>query len=378
MSKSNYSTYTPTGFPTLSPTEYKYIPFSNPEDFVLLFTNGFSMIGCLTVFFFLIVRNRYDRTCLQKPVNQILLYISFSTCIASFMLTFGYVKDGTPICIAQGIINNIFSLSSIMWTSVQSILFYSIAVLEKPYKLTLIFHIICWGIPLLSTFLIYTTNRIGTPNGVGWCFIASNPDSPYWGAIFWNFLSFYAWIIISELIMIYCLTSVALKFRRTRQASSVASTSTSGQRNINTSADFLWLYSVVILVCWTYSGIVDSANSISTTLTGTTIELNQIAYDCMYLALPGLQGVFISAIFMCTNKNFKSFIKYKSFAQTSRSSIVPSFKKTIGNTSSKVIHVNNSSSKEKDKVAEANLQMKKISETYDDEERVISSTILTH
>lgn len=287
-------TYVPTGVPTSSPTLFDFpaLTFLDAESLVLLTTSVASCIGCLIMFISLIS----NPSCLKKTANEILLYVAISNFLNNIGLSFGYLNDNTAICVVQGIMTNIFSLISILWTAFQALLIYSIIVLEKPLKVTLTYHAICWGGPVLFTLLIYTTNRIGTV-GYGWCFIGQNPGSPYWGAPLWTFMSYYAWLIVSEVIMVYCLIRVAWRFRKNRK---YMVNIRSDQKSPKSVGDHLWLYPLVILVCWTYDGFVDSSNSLSTS----KIQLSQISYDVFYLALPGLQGFFTSIIFMFVNKNF--------------------------------------------------------------------------
>lgn len=289
----------PSGSPTLGPTQTWHSMYSDPESLVMLCSSIVSGVGSLIIFFSLISKP----SCLKKSANQILLYVATSDVINSIAMAFGFVKDKTVLCVVQGIMTNIFALSSILWTTCQALLLYSIIVLQKQYRVTLTVHAVCWGLPMLTTFLIYTTNRIGAPSGYGWCFIADNPDSPYWTACFWNFMSYYAWIIASEGIMVYCLVKIALKIRKSRTTVVSGSTATNTSRNyVSSFVGYLWLYPLVIFVSWTYDGFVDSSNSI----TGNTIVLSKAAYCVMYLALPGLQGLFTAVIFMLTNKNFRS------------------------------------------------------------------------
>ena len=60
---------------------------------------------------------------------------------------------------------NIFTLSSVLWTMILTLLLYSIVGMKKPLRMHPIFHILCWGIPIIVTFIPLSNSTYGPPGG---------------------------------------------------------------------------------------------------------------------------------------------------------------------------------------------------------------------
>lgn len=135
---------------------------------------------------------------------EIIFYVSLNDLIASIGVAIGYVNSGSIACWIQGITTNYNYLSSILWTVVLSYDLFSIIKSSKPIRDHRICHIICWGFPLLTTLLPLSTNTIATPKqSSDWCFIGNRYDSPAWGILVWEILSFYLWVWLSIIFIIY-------------------------------------------------------------------------------------------------------------------------------------------------------------------------------
>eukprot|EP01041_Mallomonas_annulata_P013808 gene13808-29362_t len=118
----------------------------------------------------------------RKPYVQMVFYAALADFIGAISTLFGELEDGTNICVAQGILSNIFPLASVFWTLAIAYLLYANVVLLKPFLISRYLHLLCWGFPTLITLLMYTTNRIGLPDpdNVGWCFVGNTSSSPGW------------------------------------------------------------------------------------------------------------------------------------------------------------------------------------------------------
>lgn len=106
---------------------------------------------------------------------------------------------------------NIFGLSGIMWTVMLTFLLYSIVVLEKPIKPDWGHHLVCFGVPIVATFIPLTNTTYGPPEGEGWCWIVATESSPEWAEPLWFWLSFYLWIWGSVVVMGFLLLAIFIK-----------------------------------------------------------------------------------------------------------------------------------------------------------------------
>lgn len=77
-----------------------------------------------------------------------------------------------------GIVTNYNYLVSIFWTTVLTYDLTRTIRMEQGIKEFRYMHIVCWGLPLLSTLLPLTTNTYSNPENSGWCFIGNKNTCP--------------------------------------------------------------------------------------------------------------------------------------------------------------------------------------------------------
>jgi hypothetical protein len=128
-----------------------------------------------------------------------LFYIGISNFITSLGSSFGFVRDDSPECWMQGIVTNVFSLSSIAWTVVVSLILNHAVTRAEMLEITPQMHVVCWGLPIVITFIPLSQVSFGSNGGQHLCFFE---DSNFQSMVLWRWLGFYIWIMLGVIIII--------------------------------------------------------------------------------------------------------------------------------------------------------------------------------
>ena len=129
----------PTGMPTAVPSAAPSmrpptVDFSATIDVTrdatlsMVVCSGASILGCLTVVVSILVFSRYY---LRKASMEILLYMFISNLLTSAGSLVGEPEDCSSICWFEGIVTNVFTLSSVLWNAALMHLLYSVLDGEK-------------------------------------------------------------------------------------------------------------------------------------------------------------------------------------------------------------------------------------------------------
>ena len=285
-----YSTSAPSNSAPLNKFEW----YSSSDSQIMLFL---SCVTCTTSLLVILLCARYPHIRRKTYVEMV-----FYSCVCDFFggisTIFGEQQDGSIICWTQGIMSNVFPLSSIAWTCAMACLLYSMVVFHRPIVVSKYLHIVCWGLPICLTLLPLTTSNYGAIDGVGWCFLTNRSDSPPWALTFWVIASFYFWVALAILflatilVIIYYVMTMKLQSLRTirtmRGHLDYAARRDAGIK-------ILWLYPIVIILCWSVTAATDIYNTLHEPFQ------NRIV-DALALSLPILQGCFTALIFIYSTK----------------------------------------------------------------------------
>jgi hypothetical protein len=173
----------------------------------------------------------------KKTYFQMLRLIAISNFLTSIGSAMGYCAIRTPECFIQGLLTNIFTLSSIFWTTVLTASLFSIVYLEKPLTITLGQHIICWLLPTFVSFIPLVNTTYG-PVG-NWCWVSETKNTPSWGIPVWFWISYYAWVWLCVLTMVGLLISVSRnKFHSSKSKEAMMAI-----------VNKIYLYPIIVVVC---------------------------------------------------------------------------------------------------------------------------------
>ena len=129
---------------------------------------------------------------------KIILYLSLSNLLSSLGSVFGYAADKSAACYWEGVATNLFPIASVFWTLKITIILFDIIEYGKISELDYKTHVMCWGFPILVSFLPFINASYGAPDGSGWCFVIPNdPESKMW-TTFW-----YWWVSINNMLPIF-------------------------------------------------------------------------------------------------------------------------------------------------------------------------------
>ena len=95
---------------------------------IMVVCSGASLLGCLTVVVSILV---FSRHYLRKASMEILLYMFVSNLLTSAGSLVGEPEDCSSLCWFEGIVTNVFTLSSVLWNAALMHLLYSVLDGEK-------------------------------------------------------------------------------------------------------------------------------------------------------------------------------------------------------------------------------------------------------
>ena len=193
----------------------------------------------------------------NKSSMRILLYKFAADVLTSCGSTVGMPDSLSRACWFEGIVTNIFTLASILWTGVIMLLLYSVLAYKKPLGDHWAFHVLCWGFPVIATIIPFSTSTYGAPGGLGWCWVVSKDDNPpAWEPQLWYWLSFYLYIWATMIFILVVSLRIIFHLK-------------SPDMKENTRIQFFKVfykllgYPVIIFICWlpsTVSDYIQNAN----------------------------------------------------------------------------------------------------------------------
>lgn len=118
--------------------------WSSTTGFGMGFVSLLSILGSASVNISFLIFPEF----LKKQAYEIVNYFAFSTLMTSVGSVVGLPADGTPACWFEGIVTNIFTLSSIAWNHIIVYNLYCI-IIDREFKLSYRTHFICWCMPTI-------------------------------------------------------------------------------------------------------------------------------------------------------------------------------------------------------------------------------------
>eukprot|EP00300_Choanocystis_sp_HF-7_P036623 c52489_g1_i1.p1 GENE.c52489_g1_i1~~c52489_g1_i1.p1 ORF type:complete len:322 (+),score=30.15 c52489_g1_i1:72-1037(+) len=157
----------------------------------------------------------------KRQTSIVLLNLFASQLLTSLGSLAGEPEDTSFACWFQGIVTNVFTLSSLMWAVIVTFLLLRSAthVLRTVQRLRIFWvGVICYGIPVLVTLLPLINSTYGAPppDQIGWCWVVATDRTPSWGLNFWYWGSYYAWVWLCFawiFAMLMVITAVYMRMR---------------------------------------------------------------------------------------------------------------------------------------------------------------------
>lgn len=203
-----------------------------------------SMVGCSTI---MLTFCSFD--ILQtKPYQICIFWIALSLFLSAFGSAFGYPASNTVECWIQGLFTNIFSLSSVMWTTVVAFMLYYLAFTGKIFRIGWKSHLVCWGLPILVTLLPLMHVTYGSDDG-DWCWLVETENTPDGMLVIWHWINYYAplWTCIAMIIFFLVRVSV-IRYNSKEGPMRVA---------FDTILRQLQLYPLVVCISWAFACFTD-------------------------------------------------------------------------------------------------------------------------
>jgi len=145
---------------------------------------------------------------------------------------------------------------------------------------------LCWGIPIIVTFLPLINSTYGSPDEQDWCWVVSTSNSPSWAPLFWYWMSFYAWMWMGFIVDVSMIIALIFQFEHL-----APSTLNRVRKAFRTCAG----YPFILLVCWGGSAVTDFL-----TYQNPNFELN--CFVDTFVAVMDCSLGFLSSIYFWCNE----------------------------------------------------------------------------
>ena len=234
--------------PRYADTADWYVP--SPTSIMMTVMSTISAAASLSILaaFSTYLRNKSS----SRGLLQIIVFIALSNALTSFGSIVGYPADRTLACWWEGIVTNIFTLSSVYWCLDVTIILYYIVVVGRARTIGWVDHVLCWGIPVLATCIPFINFTYGSPGG-GWCFVVPYDDyvDSSSMSMLWFWVCYYVHIWL-------CVGVMALSFAQIW--SKIKSQANLTQPLLKKIYRKLQWYPIVIVICWLPACISDTTN----------------------------------------------------------------------------------------------------------------------
>jgi hypothetical protein len=222
----------------------------------------------------------------KRKYFELVFYIAIGNFLSSIGSSLGFVPDKSPECWIQGVLTNVFSLSSIAWTVVIAIT-VNHAVMNSGSLVIVgpLIHCVCWLLPVLLTFIPLVQVRMGAEGEDFWCFyVRANESESYTMLVVWRWIGFYAWVLLSVAVI------VVIFFNLLAHMKSISSLVTQKAILANVLKKLIF-YPLIIIVCWFPAAIYDSRRK---------HEFDEYS-DVSTTALNCLHGTLLGVVFWLQN-----------------------------------------------------------------------------
>jgi hypothetical protein len=226
----------------------------------------------------------------KKSYFTLQFYVAVSNVLTSIGSAIGVVQTGTVACWSQGLLTNIFTLSSIQWTTVMAFSLFSIVHYEKQIDVTPLVHAYCWLPPILASVLPLINSTYG--NVGNWCWVVSTSHTPPWGETFWFWFSFYGWVWLDLFLMGAILGEINYSISQKKATTTVKSL----QKIIST----LNLFPLIILIAWGPACASDSIWEM--------FNLYSASFGALTSVLACSQGLFTALLFWLRNPEVRRLV----------------------------------------------------------------------
>jgi len=187
---------------------------SRESEELIYFGNLAACCFCLVGSLFIILVFCLCRS-LREFNYRLVFFMSISDLITAIAFTLPtYKHDSEFMCYLQAILTNFSALSSVLWTWVIGYVLYRNYIKEvSSEKKEIWFILLCYGVPIVFTFLPFTTHSYGRSEG--WCWISigdqeinynfdENEKEFHFGNL-WRLVCYYIplWIVIVYNSVVY-------------------------------------------------------------------------------------------------------------------------------------------------------------------------------
>jgi hypothetical protein len=171
-----------------------------------------SLLACISSAFVVLTYITF-KPMRQKRFMKFIFYMSSCDLCIGIISLFGFPQSGSALCWAQGMLGIYFAVCSWLWTTALSYVTYCI-VLSKPVLSDAWLHAICWLLPVVLALIPLVDTSYGAISGESqWCLIVNNSRSPSYASTMWSVITYFFWLFICSVLMVYWGIVVYLKMR---------------------------------------------------------------------------------------------------------------------------------------------------------------------
>ena len=175
---------------------------------------------------------------------KLIVWMSVCDFFANVGSAIGEPEDGTVACWIQALLTTYFYTATLFWATFVTYLLYSLIFSGRVRLSERSMHLMSWIIPLIVTLAPLSTISYGRlyPTQPGWCYLKPPANAAPWVLIFWAFVTFSFWLILSIILMLGFGLRIYLRVRYAGHSTLA--------KPVLQALDKLKLYPVILILCW--------------------------------------------------------------------------------------------------------------------------------
>jgi hypothetical protein len=261
--------------------------------------SALTILSCLLVVF-IYLRHKTIR---GKNINKVVFYIASCQIGTAIGTMIGQPYNYTAECFVQTVFTNYFIFAYTFWTTVAAYMLYRVIHRLSPLDISSYYiHGLCWGLPVLLTFLPLTTDAFGNEDtDRGWCFIRNLSSSPEYTVTMWVALN-YSFLAVS---VFFSILFISLSLYRVLNLSKSIGDKQTISKLSKSISRFIW-YPIISFICWLPESIYDINDTLNSGH-NTAIQ-NDKGFVYIAILLPISEGLWVAIAYFCTSQDAREIL----------------------------------------------------------------------
>ena len=274
-------------------------PLGSALTFSMRLISAITILSCIPI----IAIYNFKEEIRKKNINRVIYYMAACQVGSAVGTMIGQARNGSVECYVQAILTSMFPYAFNFWATTTSYMLYR-TIHQKTHVDIFSKRIqgLCWGIPVVLTFLPLITTDFGAEGtDRGWCFLKSRTGSPDWQLTFWVGFSY----VLLGFAVLCSVLLISLSIHRANRLYATIKDRSSVKKISGALYRFIW-YSIISGCCFIPEAVYDLNESLSHSRENISIDRNVYTYIIFLVSIS--EGFWVSLAYFTTSKDAQDII----------------------------------------------------------------------